>query len=198
LKFDLTLIVPPKETYNGLPYGDWAAIWCNWLFSNQEQVGSIYFLRGNVHGEPDVVMTGKNGLTIYSDLAIFFPVICTFSSKLITPNAMSKMQRRKDSTEPERDPILMKLKINDTEIPNLKDYYAESHEFILEINRISPLLPYFTPPVKIGRSEAVTAGYWMLLKQLPVGKYRIKFEGRHRDGFITSGDYSIKIIKRSS
>ncbi len=196
MKFDLTLIVPPKETYNGLSYGDWAAIWCNWLFSDQDQVGSVYFLRGNVHREPDIVMTGKNGLTIYSDLAIFFPIICTFSSKLITPNAMSKMQRRKDSTEPERDPTLLKLTINDTEIRNLLDHYAESHEFTLEIKRMSPLLRYFNSSVKTGTSEAVIAGYWILLKPLPVGTYRIKFEGRHKDGFMTSGDYNIKIKNR--
>lgn len=198
MKFDLRHIVPPKEIYDGVSYGRWAATWCNWLFSDQHQIGSVYFLRGNVDKEPKIVMTGKNGLNIYSDIAIFFPIICTFSSKLLNPSVINEMQRRKDSTEPERDPVLLKLKINNTEIPNLKDYYAESHEFILEINRISPLLPYFTPPVMIGRSEAVTAGYWMLLKPLPVGKYRIKFEGRHRDGFITSGDYSIIIIKRSS
>jgi hypothetical protein len=197
LSFDFgRLIVPPMEIYNGLSYGGWAAAWCNWLFSDQYQAGSVYFLRGNVDKEPKVVITRKNAVTIYNDVAIFFPIICTFSSKLLNPNVMNEMQRRKDSTEPERDPILLKLEINDTEIPNLHDYYAESPEFILEINEMSPLLRYFNPPVTVGRSEAVTAGFWMLLKPLPVGIYTIKFEGRHRDGFMTSGHYSIKIKDR--
>ena len=142
-------------------------------------------------------MTGRNALNVYNDTAIFFPIICTFSSKLLNPNVRNEMQRRKDSTGPERDPSLLKLKINDTEIPNLHDYYAESLEFVLEINRISPLLRYINSPVRIGRSEAIAAGYWLLLRPLPIGRYRIKFEGKHRDGFITSGDYSIKIIKRT-
>jgi hypothetical protein len=108
------------------------------------------------------------------------------------------MQRRKDSTEPEQDPTLLNLTINNTEIPNLHTFYAESHQFILEIHTLSSIKQYFNPPPRIGKGEAVTAGYWMLLEPLPVGEYRIKFEGRHRDGFITSGDYSIKIIKRTS
>lgn len=199
LGFDLRrLIVPPTEIYHGLSYGNWAATWCNWLFSDQNQVGSVYFLRGSVDKESAVVMTGKNGLKFYSDIAIFFPIICTMSSKLFNPKVINEMQMRKDSTETERDPVLLKLKINDTEIPNLYDYYAESHEFTLEINRLSPILPFFTSPVRIGRSKAVTAGYWILLKPLPIGEYGIKFEGKHSDGFITSGHYSIKIIKRSS
>jgi hypothetical protein len=197
LKFNLRNIVSPKETYNGLTYGSWSATWCNWLFSDQHQIGTVYFLRGNVDKEPKIVMTRKNAVTICNDVGIFFPIICTFSSKLVNSNARNEMQRRKDSTGPERNPTLLKLKINDTEIPKLRDHYAESPEFILEINERSPLLRYFNPPPRIGKSEAVIAGYWILLKPLPAGRYRIKFEGRHRDGFMTSGDYSIKIIKSS-
>jgi hypothetical protein len=198
VKFELKHIVSPKEKYNGLSYGELAAIWCNWLFSDQHQFGSFCFLRGNVDNEPNVVMTGKNALTVYSDVAIFFPVICTYSSKLLNHGAINQMQRRKESTEPQVDATLLKVTINNTEIPNIHDYYVVSNEFILEINRTSPILRYFNPPAKVGVSEAVTAGYWMLLSPLPVGRYRINFEGRHRDGFRTLGDYSIKIIKRPS
>jgi len=197
LKFEVTHIVSPRETYNSLSYGELAATWCNWLFSDQRQAGSFCFLRGNVDNEPKVVMTGKNGLTLYSDVAIFFPVICTYSSKLLNQGAINEMQRRKDSTEPELDATLLKVTINGTQIQNIRDYYVVSHEFILEINSTSPILRYFNPPARVGVSEAVTAGYWMLLSPLPVGKHRIKFEGGHRDGFRTSGDYSVNIIKKS-
>jgi hypothetical protein len=196
LKFGIRYIVPPKDIYNGISYGGWAATWCNWLFSDQHQVGTVYFLRGNMDKEPTVAMLGKKALTFNHGVAVFFPIICTFSSKLLNPNMTNEMQMRKDSTEPEQDLTLLKLAINETDIPNLHDYYAESPEFILEINKLSPILQYFNPPPRIGKGEAVTAGYWILLKSLPVGTYRIKFEGRHGDGFKTSGDYSIKIKKR--
>ena len=197
MNFDLKYIVRPGETYNGLSYGSWAAIWCNWLFSDQQQDGSVYFLRGNIDKEPNIIMTGKNAIKVYDDVAIFFPIICTFSSKIFNPDAVTEMLRRKDSTGPERDPIKLKLEMNELEVSNLHEFYAESPEFTMEISRMSPILRFFDPPVTIGRSEAVIAGYWILIRPLPVGKYRINFEGMHRDGFKTSGDYSIRIIRRS-
>ena len=181
-----------------MSYGEWAATWCNWLFSDQWQLGSVYFLRGNVDKEPIIVKTGKNSITVYSDVAIFFPIICTFSSKLLNADAMNIMEMRKDCAEPERDPPLLNLTINDIEIPNLRDYYAESPFFTLEISEITPLMRYFDPPVIIGRSQAVIAGYWILIKPLKIGTYSIVFNGKHRDGFATSGHYTVKIIKRPS
>ena len=197
MKFDIKDIGPPKEAYNGVTYGGWAATWCNWLFSDQHQVSTVHFLRGNVDKEPKIVMTGKNGITLYNDVAIFFPIICTISCSLLVPDAVNEMLRRRDATEPERDPNILRVKINNTEVPKLHEYYAESSEFILEVTRISKLFRYFNRPIRKGRSQAVTAGYWLLLRPLPVGRYRIKFEGKHRDGFKTSGDYSVRIIKRS-
>ena len=197
MKFDLRLIVPSNETYNGLSYGGWAAIWCNWLFSSQDQTSSVYFLRGNVDKEPKISMTGKKGLTLSSDVAIFFPIICTVSSSLAGPHLVNEMQRRQDSTEPELNAKVIKLKINGRKVPNLRNYYAESAQFILEVTKKTQLHRYFDPPLKRGKSEAVTAGYWILLKPLPKGMFRIEFEGRHRDGFKTSGDYSIRVVERA-
>jgi hypothetical protein len=198
LVFDLSFIVPPNWIYKGLSYGNWAATWWNWLFSNQEQVGLVYFLRGNVDLERGIVRTGRNELTIYSDTAIFFPIICTITSRLVFPNAVNEMVRRKESAERQREPSRLMVTIDDIEIPNLHEYYAESPEFILDVPESSPLRNYFEPVVRSGKGEAVTAGYWILTKPLPTGKHRIKFEGRHQDGFTTTGDYSVRVIKRTS
>jgi len=146
--------------------------------------------------EAPIVKTGRNGISVYDDVGIFFPIICTFSSELISAKAMSQTQRRKDSSEPERDPTLLRLKINDVIIPKLLDYYAESTEFKLEISEMSPILRYLRT-ITVGKGEAIIAGYWLLLKPLSVGIYRIMFEGKHRDGFKTSGDYSIKVVRRT-
>ena len=118
--------------YNGLSFGDWSAVWWNWLFSKQEQTGSVLFLRGNVDQEFEVRRTGQNGIMIYSDLAIFFPVICSITSKLMFPNKITEILRRKDSTEAEMEPMLLRATIDGVEIPNLLQHYAESPEFILE------------------------------------------------------------------
>jgi hypothetical protein len=196
LDFDLRLIVSPIEIYNGLSYGDWASIWCSWLFSDQDQTGSVYFLRGNLDNESEVVRMNKNSLTVFSDLAIFFPIICTISCRLLASNKLTQMMRRNDSTKQELNPEVLRLRINDTEIQNLRKYYVESTEFMLEVSTNSALRSYFRRNTRSGKSEAVTAGYWVLIRPLPVGKYRIKFQGQHRDGFKTSGDYTINIVKR--
>lgn len=196
MAFDLKLIVPPNTIYNGLSYGNWAASWWNWLFSNQEQAGSVYFLRGNVDLEPAIVRTGTNALTLYSDTAIFFPVICTITSNLTCPNSSNEVVRRKSSAESQRDPSLLMVTIDEIEIPNVINYYAESPEFILTVPSSSRLRRYFDPAVKSGKGVAVAAGYWILTKPLAVGRHRIFFEGIHKDGFRTAGDYCVKIIKR--
>jgi hypothetical protein len=198
LGFDLNFIVPPNWIYRGLSYGNWAATWWNWLFSNQEQVGSVYFLRGNTDLEQGIVRTGRNGLTLFSDTAIFFPIICTITSRLVFPNPVNEMTRRSESAERQREPSRLMVIIDDTGIPNLDEYYAESPEFILDVPESSPLRNCFEPLVQSGKGEAVTAGYWILIKPLPTGKHRIQFEGRHQDGFRTTGDYSIRVIKRTS
>jgi hypothetical protein len=195
LRLNLDFIVPPNRIYRGLSYGNWAAAWWNWLFSNNEDFGSVYFLRGNVDLEPGIVRTGRNGLTLRSDTAIFFPIICTITSRLVYPNAYNEMIRRYKSAESQREPSRLVATIDDIEITNPIEYYAESPEFILDVPRASTLRKYFKPMMRSGKGEAVTAGYWILIKPLPPGKHRVRFEGKHQDGFRTTGDYSIRVIQ---
>src|SRR5216110_361561 len=46
------LVVSPEQNFKGMSYGDWAAAWSNWLFSEDtdrnEAKGSMLFLRGNI------------------------------------------------------------------------------------------------------------------------------------------------------
>ena len=72
LNFSLDHIVPPNEIYQGLSDGQWAALWCNWLFSDLEQNGPVCFLRGNVDSEPPVVCLGEDGLTLIQILQFSF------------------------------------------------------------------------------------------------------------------------------
>ena len=65
MRFDLDLIVSPSLNYAGLSYGNWVEIWWNWLFSNQEQTGTMYFLRGNVDLEDGIVKTRKEEIYIF-------------------------------------------------------------------------------------------------------------------------------------
>ena len=196
MRFDRRLIVPPNETFNGLSYGNWAAIWWNWLFSEQEQAGSVNFLRGNTDLEPVIVKKGRRALTFNAETAIFFPIICTISSMLTNDRTHDALINRKCSADSQREPSILKVTIDGIKVPDLKKYYAESPEFILNVPENAAIRKYFKPIVKGGKAPAVAAGYWVLIKRLPIGKHVIYFEGKHQDGFKTSGEYEIKINKR--
>lgn len=195
MKFSSRFIVPPRENFKGLSYGCWASIWWNWLFSDQVQYGPVYFLRGNTDKEADIIRTGRNGPTLSSGTAIFFPIICTITTKLIFPHATTQMIRRMESTERQKNPLVLRATINGISIPNLENYYAESPEFILEIPESSKLRASFDVPVHVGSAPAVAAGYWLLLKPLPPGTYKIDFKGMHEDGFIAHGEYTVKVLR---
>lgn len=194
MKFSSKFIVGPHENYNGLSYGDWSSIWWNWFVSDQTQFGSVYFLRGNTDKESDIIRTGNKSPIVYSDTAIFFPIICTITSRLLFPDKSTHILRRKESAGRQRNPLDLSATINHTRIPNLRKYYAESPEFILQVPQSSNLRLPFDPPLRVGKSPAVSAGYWLLLKPLPPGKYAIKFKGEHKDGFVSSGNYTVQVL----
>ena len=93
---------------------------------------------------------------------------------------------------------MLRATIDHVTIPNLNEYYTESPEFILEVPSSSKeLRKYFKPPVRSGKGKAVAAGYWIMTKPLLLGRHVIQFEGRHRDGFKTTGKYNIKVVERN-
>lgn len=194
MKFNLRSIVQPHENFKGLSYGNWTSIWWNWLFSDQVQYGSIHFLRGNTDKEDPIIRTGVNSPVIYSGTTIFFPIICTISSKLLFEHASTQMIRRRESAERQKIPVLLNVEINRVRIPNLKNYYVESPEFVLEIPKTSKVRRLTDPPARIGKSPAVSAGYWIMLRPLPPGSHKIIFEGKHADGFRSYGEYTVKVL----
>jgi hypothetical protein len=196
MKFSLEYIVPPQHNFRGLSYGDWASVFWKWLLSDLAQGGSVYFLRGNVDLEAPIVRTEREMVTIYSDTGIFFPIICTVTSKLDHPKAISDMIRREHSADSERKPLALRAVIDNIEIPNPENYYAETPEFILSAPKSYPLRRQFKPIFRTGKAAAVSAGYWILLRPLPIGEHTINFEGADKDGFKTSGIYSITVVER--
>ncbi|MFI5405356.1 MAG: hypothetical protein ACHQ1D_02455 [Nitrososphaerales archaeon] len=193
MKFDSSLIVPPSQNYKGLSYGEWAVIFWNWLFSNQTQSGPVYFLRGNVDNEPAIVKKENSEVMIFSDRGVFFPIICTIYSKLNHPTITNSIERRKNAADSQKHPKLLRAKIDNSVISDLRRYYAETPEFTVDISKYNILRMKFDPPIPPGKAPAVSAGYWLLVKSLPVGKHRIEFEGIHKDGFRTFGQYTLNV-----
>src|SRR5690348_17311182 len=86
-------VVSPNENYKGMSYGQWAAIWANWLMCKDPDYyngDDILFLRGNVNygpvgnieGSPRFIdpkgvykRLGKEGVTIFEQTAILIPIV---------------------------------------------------------------------------------------------------------------------------
>lgn len=193
MKFDSSLILPPSQNYKGLSYGEWAVIFWNWLFSNQTQSGSVYFLRGNVDNERVIMKNENSEGMIYSDTGVFFPIICTINSRLNHPSVSNSIERRKNAAYSQKHPKLLRAEVDHSVISDLQRYYAETPEFIVNVQKYNTLRTQFDPPIPPGKAPAVSAGYWVLLKSLPVGKHTIEFEGIHEDGFRTFGHYILTV-----
>lgn len=197
MKFSAKFIVKPSENFYGLSYGEWSSIWWNWLFSGQTQSRSVYFLRGNTENESRIIRRGKDGPSIYSDTAIFFPIICTITSEHLDRYATTQEIRRRESSLRQKYPLELCVLINGVAIGNLRNYYIESPEFMLDIPKDSKLRTSFDPVFGAGTFPAVSAGYWLMLRPLPPGNYNIIFKGVHADGFISYGDYTVRILDSS-
>ncbi len=186
----------PNKILEGCLHGDWASVFWKWLLSDLEQGGTVYFLRGNVDLEASIVKTERERVTIYSNTAIFFPIICNVTSVFDHPKAITDMLRREHSAESERTPPVLRVIIDNVEIPNPENYYAETPEFILSVPKTYPLRRQFKPTFRTGNAAAIAAGYWILLRPLPIGEHTINFEGVDKDGFKTSGIYTIAVVER--
>jgi hypothetical protein len=183
-------ILPPTETFCGLSYGQWAARWCNWLFSDMEQNGPVSFLRGNMDCEPPVVITGAESLSLRRNIAIFFPIICSF----ITERDFSEEEDlaiERHIRRQQTHTSLLKLSIDEMKISNLRRFFATSHKFVLEMSEDSILRHYSESTPQ--KCEAVVSGYWIMLMPLSLGTHSIKFEGWDSDGFKTSGRYTLNV-----
>ena len=195
MKFRLSCIVHPDKNYKGLSYGDWAVIFWNWLLGDQVQGGSVYFLRGNVDVESAIVGNRGNEIKIFSDVGIFFPIICSIDTSL-SSRSTNIYNDRIMSAESQTGPQLLEAIIDNVSIPGLKNYYAETPKFIIDVVETNKMRTLIQPPIRHGKAPAVSAGYWLLLRSLPLGKHRIRFKGIHKDGFETSGYYKLTVVKR--
>lgn len=191
--FDLDFIVRPNHKYCGLSYGQLAAKWGNWLFSDFRQSGSIYFLRGNVDSEPPIVMTGKNSISICQDIAIFFPIICSFATRANVSDPNDEIDIKGHINRQQTQTTFLSLIVDMINVPNLREYFLASSKFMLEVSDQSIIRQHFDS-IAPGKSEALVVGYWILILPFPLGRHNIKFEGWHNDGFKASGHYEINVV----
>jgi hypothetical protein len=205
-------ILQPEENFRGMSYGDLIARWNNWLLSSHPYYdgSDILFLRGNMgyYTDPkaflDMSDLSANGQTIPYGTAIFVPIITCqwnigdyYEGKRIEDEETMRAAVRNYidrggpmwATGLETD--TNKLFYVDEK---LKRFYVESPRFQLDVSPQSTLRTMIDDPPEPGQYDAVIGGYCVLLKDLPDGKYRLRFGGKGRRVYYTDSVWDITVM----
>lgn len=201
-------VVQTNENYRGLSYDDIIIRWYCWLFSDapdQQSYKDIFFLRGSVGYHDSKGNYLRATVKISQGTAILVPIVTThfnFGDRykgIIIKNEFSlktAVQEHVDAA----GPFWATLERNNSHhtvvklVPNLESFRVESMPFQLNISKKNPFLDKMDEPSLPGIHTAMVAGYFVLLRDLPVSSYRFRFGGYGMDGFFTDSLYEIQII----
>lgn len=208
-------VVPPDQSFRGLPYGEWAALWWKWLLSEEpEYRGDMLFLRGNVDYRP---LGGEGGPahidskgyykaeeTIYEDTPIFFPVsnVLFVRGELDDGVAVETEQEARQAARRHTYEVnsmwATVMRSGDSKparmVKNLRDHLVESPQFELEVSDKSLFRTRMETPIEPGTYyPSVTVGYYILISSLFTSKYRIRFGSHGRGTYHTDSLYDITV-----
>lgn len=207
---DCRYVVKISENYRGLSYGDVISTWLRWLLSENpdaHQYGDILFLRGSLgyHNSNSTYL--ESFIEIPERMGILVPIVTThfsmgdfYEGKPIKSEFYLRKAVREhvDAAGPfwgtlERmgeDYKVFRL------VPNLESFRVESVPFQLDVSEKNPFLDKMDEPVYPGKYTALVSGYFVLLRDLPVGSYRLRFGGYGMDNFYTDSLYEINVISK--
>jgi hypothetical protein len=203
-------VVKTSENYRGLSYGDIIVTWQRWLLSenpDHHQYGDILFLRGNL-GYYDSNCEYLSCFTEISEgMSILVPIVTThfsigesYKGTIINNEFYLRKAVREhvDAAGPFWA-TLEKMGKNHNVlrlVPNLESFRVESMPFELDVSDENPFLDKMDEPNYPGKYTALVSGYFVLLRDLPVSSYRIRFGGYGMDNFYTDSLYEINIISK--
>jgi hypothetical protein len=142
--------------------------------------------------------------TISPDTAIFVPVITAtyvigdrYEGTTLENEVQIRNAARKDIRLGGDMWARIKEQKENSWIPiakNLKEYKIESPLFRLKVSERNPFLPHLEVPLEPGDYDAaVVVGYFLLIKKLDKGKYRIQFGAKGRGDYRTDAVYDILV-----
>ena len=216
-------VLPPSQTFKGLSYGDWAAIWSNWFSSrglDRYDGEDILFLR--VHADFKVVsdaegamrykdpesfldMTGHKKKRILHGTALFVPLAVSIIA--IGEDHEGKLiHNEKDLRTAVNDDIShirsiwATVKVNHSKqsiklVPDLRFYRVETPLFKLTVPEDSDLNNLIDYPMKPGVHDAVTEGYFILLPDLPPSTYQFDFGSEGPGDYSTRSVYDVTVYR---
>ncbi len=193
-------ILAPDGTYAGRTYNDWQVLWWQTAFATPVVDGDHPLFSGGSLGQQDgvVMLTGVFGsaslnLTVAQNAALFFPIINLESSVFEPPpfHGDDEASLRENSV---------------SLLDQTSGLFAEIDGVAVDLTPyrfVSPLFTWGPLPADniLGApegttSEAVDAGYYLLLTPLTVGNHTIRFGGTFGGPLTGSIDttYVIRVV----
>jgi hypothetical protein len=197
-------VYPIDSNPYGSTYGEWTAKWWQWAMSTPtkdnpvtDETGekcavsqtdpNVWFLAGTGGGE------AIRSCTIPAGKAILIPVLnveCDF----LSPDLKTESYVRNCAKADQDKATNLQATVDGVAIPDLKTHRVQSPIFNVTIPKDNVL------GTAAGATQAVSDGYWVLLKPLPVGKYQINFSGSLSDftatgpiNFVSDAKYDITV-----
>jgi hypothetical protein len=192
---------------------------------SNEGEGHMLFLRGSLayyeysknrqdlNSLPDAQRfynrTGDQCIIISEGTAIFIPVLTAlyfldapFEGSVLANEEQVRYAARKENDK--SGGIWARLQRADRPkawepiVYNLESYRVESPVFKLSISEKNPFLKYYATeyPLSPGEHEAVTDGYFLIMKNLPYESCRIQFGGKGRHDYRTDSVYDLHVTTR--
>lgn len=186
----------------GQTFGSWTVKWWQWAMSIpsemnplNDQTGEnagikqpekdVWFLAGTWATEK-LIKVPEREVTVPSDRAILFPVINCEANTIEYPYLKTDDDIINHVIQDENTIVLKEAFINDTAIP-IQRVPSDPSLFPLRLLDKDDNNKYID-------TRASADGYWVFLKPLPKGEYKIRFGGQCESGRLsTSVNYKIKI-----
>ena len=188
----------------GLSYGQWTVKWWQWVWSipdvnnplrddngknanvNQPEK-DVWFLAGTWATEK-MIKTPNRKVTIPSDRSILFPIINCEANPIEYPHLKTDEDIVNHVVNDENTIVLKEASINDIAIP-LQRVRSDPILFKLKIPQENKDENYID-------TKASADGFWVFLKPLSEGNYKISFKGACEMGRLnTSANYNITVAK---
>lgn len=185
-------VLPSFSKAFGKSYGDWSAGWWQWAFSlptpghplldsagcEAGQSGRVWFLGGTFAGVPDptdptvVIGEADRDCTVPTGKPLFFPIVNVACTTVEMPGATEAELRECANSLADHIQDLA-VTIDGAAVEHLGLYRRESGLFTIGPLPADNLLG--AAPGATG--DAVSDGFWIMLKPLSVGEHDIRFEG---------------------
>lgn len=197
-------VYPINSKPFGFTYGEWSAKWWQWLLSiptkdnpSVDETGAkcavgqedpnLWLLAGTGGGEV------TRACTIPAGKAILFPVL-NVECDYLSSDLKTESDLRKCAKDDQDKATNLQATVDGVAIPDLKSYRVQSPLFNITLPKDNVM---GVPPVT---TQAVSDGFWIILKPLPAGKHQIHFSGSLVDftatgplNFVSDAKYDITI-----